>query len=62
MHFVVVDLDQKPSPMHTILIKKYYRGYIPHVVVLDKGGKALYNQAGEVDEPTISRLLDQALN
>ena len=61
MHFVVVDLDQKPSPPQNILIQKYYRGYIPHIVVLDKSGKPLYNQSGEVDEPTISRILDDAL-
>lgn len=61
MHFVVVDLDQKLSPQQTTLTEKYFRGYIPHIVVLDKKGKALYNQSGEVDEPTISQILDDAL-
>jgi hypothetical protein len=28
---------------------------------LDKSGKPLYNQSGEVDEPTISGILDRAL-
>jgi hypothetical protein len=61
VHFVVVDLDQKPSPLHRGLMEKYFRGYIPHIVVLDKSGKPLYNQSGEVDEPIISGILDRAL-
>ena len=58
---MIVDLDLKRSPAQQQLVKKYYQGYIPHVVVLDKTGKALYNSAGEVDEATISSLLDRAL-
>jgi predicted transcriptional regulator len=42
-------------------LEKYYEGYIPHVVVLDKNGKALYSTAGEVEESRISALLDKAL-
>jgi len=42
-------------------VEKYYEGFIPHVVVLDKNGKALYNLATEVDESKISAILDKAL-
>jgi hypothetical protein len=42
-------------------VEQYYEGYIPHVVVLGKDGKARYNSAGEVEESAISRILDQAL-
>jgi hypothetical protein len=56
-----VDLDHKRSPAQQELVPKYYQGYIPHVVVLDKSGKAIYNQSGEVEESTIERLLDSAL-
>jgi hypothetical protein len=42
-------------------VKQYYQGYIPHVVVLDKSGKAVYNSSGEVDESSLSSLLDRAL-
>ena len=41
VNFVVVDLDRKRSPAQQQLVKQYYRGYIPHVVVLDKSGKPL---------------------
>src|ERR1700746_474489 len=49
VHFVVIDLDLKRSPEQQELVKKYYSGYIPHVVVLGPHREALYNQSGEVD-------------
>jgi hypothetical protein len=58
---VVVDLDQRRNEEQQDLVKKYYRGYIPHVVVLDKEGNAVFNSAGEVDEAEVSRILDAAL-
>ena len=61
VHFVVVDLDQKHTPEQQELINKYYRGYIPHVVVLDAKGSAAYNQSGEVEEGDISIILDKLL-
>ncbi len=61
MHFVIVDLDLKRSPAQQELVRKYYRGYIPHVTILDKSGKAIYNEAGEVEESTISAILDKSL-
>jgi hypothetical protein len=61
VQFVVIDLDHRLSPAQEELKKKYYRGYIPHVVVLDPSGSALYNSSGEVDEGTISAYLDKFL-
>jgi len=61
VQFVVVDLDQRRSPAQNELVKKFYKGSIPHVVVLDRDGKAAYNAAGEVDEATIAKVLDKAL-
>lgn len=61
VHFVVIDLDQRRNEEQQDLVKKYYRGYIPHVVVLDKQGKPVYNSAGEVDEAEVSKILDAAL-
>jgi hypothetical protein len=53
VHFVVVDLDTKRSPEQQKLVKRYYKGYIPHVVVLDANGSPLYNSSGEVDSKEI---------
>jgi hypothetical protein len=61
VNFVVVDLDHKQSKPQEELVSKYYRGYIPHLVVLDRSGNAMYNQSGEVEESAISTILDKAL-
>ncbi len=62
VHFVVVDLDVQRSPEQQQLVKQYYKGYIPHVVVLDAHGAPLYNQSGEVDSKLIEDIFQKALN
>lgn len=59
--FVVVDMDRKHSAAQDELVKKFYKGYIPHVVVLNRDGTAAYDASGEVDQEKISNLLDKAL-
>jgi predicted transcriptional regulator len=61
VQFVIIDLDKKRPSEQQKLVEQYYEGYIPHVVVLDKNGKARYSSAGEVEESAISKILDQAL-
>ena len=61
VQFVVIDLDHALPPAQQQLQKRYYRGYIPHVVVLDRSGAPLYDASGEVDEAVITGLLDGAL-
>jgi thioredoxin-like negative regulator of GroEL len=61
VNFVIVDLDRERSAAQDELITKFYRGYIPHVVVFDSTGKPLYNDAGEIEESRISAILDRAL-
>src|SRR6266853_3889695 len=60
VHFVVVDLDVRRSPEQQELVKKYYKGYIPHVVVLNAHGETLYNQSGEVDSAVIEDLFKRS--
>jgi thiol-disulfide isomerase/thioredoxin len=60
VHFVVVDLDEKRSPEQQKLVKKYYEGSIPHVLILDANGKPLYNSAGEVDSKRIASIFEQS--
>ena len=62
VHFVVIDLDIQPSPEQQKLVKQYYNGYIPHVLVLDARGEALYNQAGEVDSRHIEDIFKKSLS
>jgi len=61
VQFVVLDLDQKLPPAQHDLAKKYFGGSIPWVVVLDRSGNAVYSAAGEVEEGTITAILDKAL-
>jgi len=58
---VIIDLDKQRPAEQQQLVRKYYKGYIPHVVVLDAKGNAVYNDAGEADESTIAALLDKLL-
>jgi hypothetical protein len=60
VHFVVVDLDVQRSPEQQELVKKHYKGYIPHVLVLDAHGEPLYNQSGEVDSAVIEDLFKRS--
>ena len=61
VHFVIIDLDLKGSNSQEELVKKYYAGYIPHIVVLDRVGKPVYNRSGEVEESWLAGILDDAL-
>jgi hypothetical protein len=61
VQFVVIDLDGQPSTGQESLLRKYYTGSIPHVVILDQHGQLLYDQAGEVSEENLSRIFDKAL-
>ena len=61
VHFVVVDLDVQRSPEQQELVRKYYKGYIPHVVVLDARGEPLYNESGEVGAQHIEDVFKKSL-
>jgi hypothetical protein len=61
VQFVVIDVDHPLSAQQEALRKKYYKGYIPHVVVLSADGAPLFNSSGEVDSAVVSKLLDQAV-
>ena len=61
VNFVIVDLDRYQSRAQQELVKQYYHGSIPHVVVLDKMGRAVYDSSGEVEESRISSLFDKVL-
>ncbi len=60
VHFIVIDLDTKRSPEQQQLVKQYYEGSIPHVLVLDANGKPIYNAAGEVDTKRLEAIFQQS--
>jgi hypothetical protein len=61
VQFVVIDLDQKLSAAQKQIKRQYFQGAIPHVVVLDRSGKAVYDSVGEVGEDRIATILNRAL-
>lgn len=61
VQFVVIDLDQPRSPAQDELVRRFYKGYIPHVAVLGRDGKVAYNSSGEVEESEIAKILDKML-
>ena len=61
VHFVVIDLDVERSPEQQQLVKQYYKGYIPDVVVLNGRGEAFYNQSGEVASQEIEDIFKKSL-
>ena len=62
VHFVVVDLDAKRSPEQQKLVKQFYKGYIPHVVVLDANANPLYNSSGEVESKEIEAVFAKSFS
>ena len=61
VNFVVIDLDRHRSPAQREVVQKYFKKYLPQVVVTDPQGSSVYDKAGEVEERTISGLFDAAL-
>jgi hypothetical protein len=61
VNFVIIDLDKPQSPAQLKLVRSYYAGSIPDLIVLDGNGKAVYNQAGEQSEEVLTSILDHAL-
>jgi len=61
VHFVIIDLDLKHSREQQKLIDRFYEGYIPHVVVLDGQGKAVYDFPAEIEEDEIAKIFDRLL-
>lgn len=59
--FIVIDVDHAGSSEARALIKSYYQGYIPGVVVLDKQGKSTWNHFGETDLASMVTQLDKVL-
>lgn len=58
VQFVIIDLDKPHFRKQEPLIKEHYRGFIPHVTILNSKGVTIYDKAGEVSEEDISRILD----
>ncbi|HSC34150.1 MAG TPA: hypothetical protein VLG45_02655 [Thermodesulfobacteriota bacterium] len=59
--FIIVDLDTELSKEQEVLRSRFYGNYIPHVTVIDAGGKVVYDKSGEIGSDKISLILDGLL-
>jgi hypothetical protein len=59
LSFIIIDVDHPANDGAKTLIKNYYKGYIPSQVLLDKTGKVVWNQTGEVDLSNLKAKLDK---
>ncbi len=64
--FIVIDVDHPANEDAKKLIRTYYSppgktGYIPFEVILDKSGKAVWSQIGEVEVSVIKGQLDKVM-
>ncbi len=61
VNFIVIDLDEVRNKDQVGLKRKYYTHYIPHVTILNKNGKVIYDRAGEVSTDKLSDILESAI-
>jgi len=59
--FILVDVDH-PSPRGGAeLVKKFYRGYVPCEVIIDRKGNEHLNQIGEMESQVLRKRIEQVL-
>jgi len=59
LKFIIVDVDNPPNDQGKSLIKKYYKGYVPSQVLLDREGKLYWDQTGETDMTTMKSQIEK---
>jgi hypothetical protein len=62
VHFVTVDIDAERTAEQQNLVREYYLGYVPHVLILGASGEALYDRSGEAGQDIVSRIIDKELS
>ncbi len=59
LKFIVIDVDHPGNEDGKKLIRAHYKGYIPCQVLLDKDGRATWNQIGEVESSVVKKQIDR---
>lgn len=59
--FIVIDVDNPPNEAAKALMKQYYQHYVPAQILLDKNGKQVWSQVGEVQKGRLQSHLDAAV-
>lgn len=61
LKFIIIDVDHLRGEAAQQLVKKYYEGYIPGQVLLDKNGVKVWSHIGEVEANTVAQKIDKQL-
>ena len=61
VRLVAINLETPREPDHQKLVRDYYQGFLPHVVVLRCDGSVIYDAAGPADSRMIGKLLTEEL-
>jgi hypothetical protein len=56
--FIIVNVDN-PNASSRELVKKYYPGYVPAQILVDKTGQTVWSQVGEVSRKKIGGQINQ---
>jgi hypothetical protein len=56
--FIIVNVD-RPTDASKQLIMKYYPGYVPAQLLIDKSGKTIWSQVGEISRRKLSGQINQ---
>ena len=59
--FILIDVDTDITKEQKDLKERFYKYYIPHVVVIDAKGKVVYNKSGEIETEKLSKMLDSGM-
>jgi hypothetical protein len=59
--FILVDVDHPPAKGGTDLVKRFYRGYVPCEVIIDRKGNEHLNQIGEIESQVLRKRIEQVL-
>ena len=59
--FILIDVDHPSDDQAKSLLRNHYKGYIPFEVILDKSGKVVWSQIGEVETGSLAQQVDKAL-
>jgi len=61
LKFIIIDVDRLESASQRRLVKDYYRGYIPQLVMLTGDGKVSWSHVGEVEVSELKQRLKKVL-
>jgi hypothetical protein len=60
--FVTINVDRSAPLSQAPIVREHYKGSFPHLVILDRHGKTVYDRAGEISTDTLRTILNGALS